>query len=149
MDKKITPSMETYLETIKKIKEEKKVVRVKGIARRLNVKMSSVSEALRNLSKEGFIKHEKYGYIELTSKGDKIAQEIDSRHKILFSFFTDILGINPDLADEDACKIEHVISQPALERLVKFLDFIKTCYKEKDNMLDNFKEYLSRRKSFP
>ncbi|MBC7189543.1 metal-dependent transcriptional regulator, partial [Candidatus Aerophobetes bacterium] len=74
------------------------------------------------------------------------AQEIDLRHKILFSFFSDILGINPDLADEDACKIEHVISQPTLERLVKFLDFIKTCYKEKDNLLDNFKKYLSRKK---
>ncbi|MCD6406608.1 metal-dependent transcriptional regulator, partial [Candidatus Aerophobetes bacterium] len=110
MSKKITPSMEAYLETIKKIEEEKKVVRVKGIARRLNVKMPTVTEALRNLSSEGLVKYEKYGHVELTPKGDKIAKEIDFRHRILFSFFTEVLRINADRADEDACKIEHVIS---------------------------------------
>ena len=140
MAKKISPSMETYLETIKEIEKEEKVVRVKGIARRLHVKMPSVTEALQNLCGEGLIRHEKYGYIELTKRGNKLAQAIDTRHRILFSFFTDILGTNPQCADDDACKIEHVISDVTLRRLVQFVRFIESSL-EKDTLLEHFREY--------
>lgn len=133
--------MEAYLEAIKKIEEDKKVVRVKGIARTLKVKMPSVTEAVRNLSKAGFIKHEKYGHIELTPKGEQVAHKIYSRHQSLFSFFTQVLGVSPQRADEDACRIEHVISEVSMERLVEFVQFIRDYLKE-DNLLGNFKQYL-------
>jgi len=145
MTEKITPSMEAYLETIKKLEKEKKVVRVKGIARRLNVKMPSVTEALKNLSDKGLVKYEKYGYIELTRKGNEVAEKMDLRHQVLFSFFTEVLGIEDKCADEDACKIEHVISETTMERLVKFVNFIKNCWEEK-NLLKKFEEYLKESK---
>lgn len=145
MEKKLTPTMENYLEVIKKIKEERRVVRVKGIAEKLNVKMPSVTEALENLQQEGLIKHEKYGYIELTEKGSKLAEKIDSRHKILFSFFTEILGIDSRSADKDACKIEHVISTLTLKRLVEFINFLKNSLE--NEKLENFKNYLAQENS--
>jgi len=148
MAEKITPSMETYLETIEEIGKEKRVVRVKEIARRLNVKMPSVTEALKNLSGRGFIKHEKYGYIELTPKGEELAQEIYLRHQSLFSFLTEILGIDTQRADEDACKIEHVISEGTMKRLVEFVHFIKNYLKE-NYLLEDFKEYLKKNKILP
>lgn len=145
-EEKITPSMEAYLETIKRIEEEKKIVRVKGIARRLKVKMPSVTEALRNLSDGGFINHEKYGYIELTSRGEQVAQRISSRHQSLFSFFHEVLGIDSQRADKDACRIEHVISGITMKRLVRFVHFIKS-HPGEDELLENFKSYLMRTKS--
>jgi len=141
MAKKITPGMETYLETIKKIEEEKKVVRVKGIARKLRVKMPTVTEALRNLCEEGLIRHEKYGHIELTPEGNKLAEEIDSRHQILFSFLREILGVDSQLADEDACRIEHVISRATVRRLVKFVHFVKD-FPGGKRLLENFRNHL-------
>lgn len=141
MTKKITPSMEAYLEIIKKLKDEKELVRVKGIARRLNVKMPSVTEALKNLSEEGLIKHEKYGYIELTARGSQVAEEVDSRHRILFSFLNEVLGIGAERADKDACRIEHVISGITMRRLVKFVHFFKN-YWEGENLLKEFERYL-------
>lgn len=145
MAKKITPSMEAYLEIIKKIEREKKVVRVKGVAKMLNVKMPSVTEALKNLSRRGLIKHERYGHIELTSHGNDVAEEINSRHRALFSFFGEILGIEPERADADACKIEHVISETTMKRLIKFVHFIKN-YLGEDDLLDNFRNYLEEHK---
>jgi len=142
MGRKLTPTMETYLETIKKIGEKKKVVRVKGIAQELRIKMPSVTEALKNLSEEGLIKHEKYGHIELTEEGNKLAEKIDSRHRVLFSFFTEILGIDPQCADEDACRIEHVISAVTMKKLVEFIHFLKNSLEEEK--LDNFKSSLDK-----
>ena len=134
--------MEDYLETIKRIEEEKKVIRVKWIARRLNVKMSSVTGALRNLSNEGLVKHERYGYIELTEGGNKLAQQIDARHRILFSFLAEVLGVNSQLANEDACKIEHVMSEVTMNKLIKFVHFFKKSLKE-DKLIENFRDYLN------
>lgn len=122
MAKTLTSSMEDYLEAIRNLEKDKGVVRVKNIARELKVKMSSVSGALETLVKEGLISHEKYGYIELTGKGERLADAICSRHQTLFKFLTEILGVDPKTADEDACKMEHTVSPPVLEKLVEFVE---------------------------
>ena len=123
MAQTLTSSMENYLETIRNLGKDKGVVRVKNIARELKVKMSSVSGALETLAKEGLISHEKYGYIELTNRGERLAEAICSRHQTLFKFLTEVLGVDPKTADEDACKMEHTVSPLVLEKLVKFVEF--------------------------
>jgi len=125
--KEITPTMEDYLEAIGQLGKEGQVVRVKNIARQLNVKMPSVTEALKTLAKDGLIRHEKYGYVELARKGNRIAEEIYARHRILFKFLNQILGIDPRTADEDACKMEHIISSTALEKLIEFIKSLESC----------------------
>ncbi len=122
MAKRLTSSMENYLETIRNLEKDKGVVRVKNIARELKVKMPSVSGALETLAKERLISHEKYGYIELTNKGKRLAEAICSRHQTLFRFLTEVLGVDPKTADEDSCKMEHTVSPQVLEKLVEFVE---------------------------
>jgi DtxR family Mn-dependent transcriptional regulator len=121
MTKEITPTMQDYLETIGQLGSEEQVVRVKNIARELHVKMPSVTEALKTLARDGLIRHEKYGYVQLTQKGKSIAEEIYSRHQTLFKFLNEILGIDSRTADEDACRMEHTISSTALKKLIEFI----------------------------
>lgn len=126
MAKEITPTMENYLEVIGQLGKKDEVVRVKNIARQLNVKMPSVTEALKTLAKDGLIRHEKYGYVELTQKGNRIAKEIYSRHQTLFKFLNQILRIDPRAAEEDACKMEHTISSTALKKLIEFIKSLES-----------------------
>lgn len=122
MTETLTSSMENYLEAIKNLETDKGVVRVKNVAQELKVKMSSVSGALETLAREGLISHEKYGYIQLTNKGKGLAEAICSRHRTLFKFLTEVLGVDPKTADEDACKMEHTVSPLVLEKLVEFVE---------------------------
>jgi DtxR family Mn-dependent transcriptional regulator len=126
MAKEITPTMEDYLEVIGQLGKKDEVVRVKNIARQLNVKMPSVTEALKTLAKNGLIRHEKYGYVELTQKGGRIAEEIYSRHQTLFKFLNQILGIDARAAEEDACKMEHTISSTARKKLIEFIKSLES-----------------------
>ena len=118
----LTKSLEDYLEAIKILSLDKKVVRVKDISELLNVKSASVVNALNILKGKGYIKQEKYGYIELTEKGNKEAKRILKKHKIIFKFLTGILNVSKESAEKDACKIEHIISKETFEKLVKFLE---------------------------
>ena len=121
MEKTLTPAMEDYLELILNLKKENKVVRVRDIAKGMNVKMPSVTSMLNNLAKKNLINHEKYEYVELTSDGLKMAQETLRKHNILSNFFKDILKVDPEQADIDACRMEHEISPVTLKKLVEFI----------------------------
>ena len=111
-----------------------KVITVKDIAKALDVKMPSVTSAIEKLAEKNLVNHEKYGYVELTTAGEKIASEICRRHEVLFKFLSETLNIDPETAKKDACKIEHVISPTTLERLVKFIQFVE--YQKSDIFLD-------------
>jgi DtxR family transcriptional regulator, Mn-dependent transcriptional regulator len=139
----LSSNMEDYLETIAALKKTNDVVRVRDISRLLNVKSSSVNSALRTLSKKGLVKHEKYGFINLTPQGEAIAQKIQSKHDILLKFLTKILNINDETAIQDACKMEHVISSQTFNRLTKFIKFVENGLDgNTPEWLKNFKQYL-------
>ena len=140
--RKRSPSMEDYLEAIAMLAGEEKVVRVNQISQRLKVKMPSVTSALGKLSQQGLVIHERYGYVELTAEGYKAAKDVIRRHKALNRFFAEALGIDRKTADEDACKIEHVISPLTLERLTKFLEFMGACAWGQTNFPETYKYFL-------
>jgi len=117
----LSNSREDYLEAIYQICEQKKVARVKNIANRLNVSIGSVNYAINALLDYGLIKHKKYGYIELTEKGKKLGKKILEKHKLIKNFLINILKVNEEIAEEDACKIEHCISNQTYERIESFL----------------------------
>ena len=125
--KPITASLEDYLEAIYKIREVQNSVRPIEISRRLGVGRASVSEALRSLSNRGLVNYENYGTLTLTSKGEKVAEEVIFKHNILYDFFAHVLELDELEADQNACKIEHSISMKALERLQKFMENYKKC----------------------
>lgn len=137
-----TPSMEDYLEAIAMLGGEGRVVRVNQISQKLNVRMPSVTSALKKLSEEGLVVHERYGYVVLTPEGDKVAEEVLRRHKALSRFFAEALDIDRETAEEDACKIEHVISPLGMERVIKFIEFIEACPLGEANFPKRYKYYL-------
>jgi DtxR family Mn-dependent transcriptional regulator len=137
-----TASMEDYLEAIANLGEERKVVRVKQISEMLGVKMPSVTSALKKLSEQELVEHERYGHIKLTPKGDEVARDVIRRHEALTRFFAQALGINHKTAEEDACKIEHVISPLSMERLAKFVEFIGACPLGGTNFPSRYEYYL-------
>lgn len=137
-----TASMEDYLEAIANLGGGTKVVRVKQISEMLGVKMPSVTSALKKLSGQELVEHERYGHIKLTPEGAKIAGDVIGRHKALTRFFGQALGINPQTAEEDACKIEHVISPLSMERLAKFVEFIEACPLGSANFPSRYEYYL-------
>ena len=118
----LTPSMEDYLEAIFEIDKYKRAVRVKDVSEKLGVTMPSVNGALKNLEAKGLIRHEKYEYIELTADGLEQASRISSSHRIIYTFLKEILGVDNNTADEDACKIEHVLSPETIKKLTKFTE---------------------------
>jgi len=137
-----TASMEDYLEAVAMLRGKGKVVKVSQISRKLKVKMPSVTSALKKLSEQGLVEHEKYGHIKLTLEGNKVAEEVLRRHKALTRFLTEALGIDQETAEEDACKMEHFISSLSMERLAKFVEFIGACPLGRANFPSRYEYYL-------
>lgn len=122
----LSANMEDYLETISMLAQKKRVVRVKDIAKKLNVKMSSVTSALQKLKERGLISYEKYGYVDLTEEGEKIAKRVYSRHSCLADFFENVLRISKSEADSEACKVEHHLSPQSCRQLKRLVDFVNS-----------------------
>lgn len=119
---KLTPSTEDYLETIYVLDRLDKGVRSVDVADKLKVAKPSVFRALKNLAEEGLIHQERYSVIYLTDQGKQQAKKILRRHTVIKGFLTDVLGLEYELADEEACNIEHVISEDTVDRLKEHMD---------------------------
>jgi DtxR family transcriptional regulator, Mn-dependent transcriptional regulator len=124
-DTGLTPHMEDYVEAIVVLSLSNRVVRVKDIAKKLNIKMPSVSAALAKLKEMELIDYEKYGYIELTEKGQDLAGRVLKRHTCLIEFFATVLQVGHEEADCEACKVEHDLAPDTCSQIHKFLDFFK------------------------
>ncbi len=146
-DYQLTPTMEDYLEAIFNLDKEKRAVRVKDIAEKLGVRMPTVTNMIKTLRDKGMVDYEKYEYLELTVKGSDIGSKIDKRHQILRTFLIDILKIDHNQADKDACKMEHGVSPVTLERIVDFLKFVENCPYDNNGWLKNFNEYRKHGKA--
>ncbi|MCI7491378.1 MAG: metal-dependent transcriptional regulator [Lachnobacterium sp.] len=112
-------SSENYLETILMLGEKLPVVRSVDIANELGFKKSSVSIAMKNLREKGHITVSDAGFITLTESGRHIAEMIYERHKLLSECLVK-LGVPEEIASEDACRVEHVISPETFEAIKKF-----------------------------
>ena len=126
---KLTASQEDYLEAIYHISAKKMAARAKDISRRLEVRASSVTGALRNLSKLGLINYAPYDLITLTDEGRIVAEEIVRRHQALQHFLVNVLGVEQQEADEAACRMEHSVPKRIVDRIVKYAEYIEKCPK--------------------
>lgn len=118
---KLTANMEDYLEAVSFCADEKGIARVSDIRDMLGVKTPSVTGAMKALAEEGYVKHEPYSGIMLTAKGRRAAQEVKKRHAIFKRFLEEVLGVNPKTAEEDACKLEHVVSRETMDKFHTYL----------------------------
>ncbi|MEW5912898.1 MAG: metal-dependent transcriptional regulator [Thermodesulfobacteriota bacterium] len=137
----LSSNLEDYLETIYLLEKLSRVARAKDIAARLAVSRASVSGALKALADKGLINYEPYSYVTLTKQGQEIAKEIDRRHCILRDFFQHFLQMEPQAADDNACRMEHGMDSQALERLVRFLEFLRECPRVGEDWLAAFNQY--------
>lgn len=131
----LTAAMEDYLEAIYRLQREREVARVKDIAAHLKVKMPSVSNALDALKERKLIRHEKYGYVTLTSEGLASAEAVYRRHQALTRFLADILQLDEKRAEAEACEMEHAVSAETLRRLLALVEFLKRCPRGGDTLL--------------
>lgn len=114
-------SGEMYLETILLLKKNKGTVRSIDIARELEFSKPSVSRAMGILKDSGYIEMDEDGFIELTHDGKIKAESIYDRHEQLTAFFSDIIGISKEIAEADACKIEHIISDETFNGIKRYM----------------------------
>lgn len=118
----IQESAEMYLETILRLSETKEIVRSIDVAQAMKFSKPSVSRAMKNLRENGYITiNPETGSIKLLEEGRRIASAIYSRHKLLASYFKK-LGVSSATATEDACRIEHIISEETVEAIRKHME---------------------------
>ncbi len=120
MKDRIFESKENYLETILILYNRNGEVRSVDIATEMEFSKPSVSVAMKNLREDGCINMDKNGYITLTDKGRGIAERVYERHLLFTSWLTS-MGVNEEVAAEDACRIEHCISAESFEAIKKFV----------------------------
>lgn len=134
--------MEDYLESIIMLREGKKTVRVSQMSKALGVKMPSVTSALMKLSEQGLVEHKRYGRVQLTPDGEKIAEDVFRRHEALHRFLAEILNVDPEIAATDACKMEHSVSPVTQEKLAKFVEFVLSRPQGQPEWLKMFDHYF-------
>ncbi|MEK7794852.1 MAG: metal-dependent transcriptional regulator [Candidatus Hydrogenedentota bacterium] len=120
-----TPSLEQYIEAIGDLLTRDKVCSVSEIADQVQVSRPAASRAVRELKDLGFVEHKAYGYVDLTAKGQSLADRLTARHEALYDFFLNVLGYSADYADQEACRLEHQVSDEFAERLGKLDAFIR------------------------
>ncbi|MDD7419196.1 metal-dependent transcriptional regulator [Blautia sp. HCP3S3_C12] len=112
----IRKSAEDYLEAILMLSKQGSAVRSIDIATMLGVSKPSVSHAMKLLREDGYIAMDRYGTVTLLDKGAEIANHIYERHRVLSSLL-ERLGVNPEVAREDACKLEHDLSDESFSKI--------------------------------
>ena len=119
--KKSTASMEDYLEAIMLLERDQREATVTSISHFLDVKKPSVTAALSKLSENGLVEHQRYGAVSLTAPGRRTARDVYHRHTTILQFLTDVLGVDPEIAEDDACKLEHSLSPASVIKLTDFV----------------------------
>ena len=118
----LSESSENYLEVIYELGVYTNVVRLTDVANKMSVSKASVNKAMGVLKKAGLVSQQHYGGIELTQAGRKQAQKVMNRHAKIFEFFHNVLGVDFETADKDACRVEHVISETTMEAWSRYVD---------------------------
>ena len=123
--RKLTANMEDYLEAIYTLSDNGGAARVSALAGALGVKPPSVSKALGRLQRDGLVMHSPYGGAALTSRGRDVAAAQVRTHGAIVHFLEKVLLLDRELAEHDACQIEHAISGETVERLAAFSDHLE------------------------
>lgn len=115
-------SMEMYLETVYVLENSHGHAHGVEVAKKLGVSKPSVTKAMKELKDKGFINKESYGAITLTEKGKKLSEAIYNKHKVIAAYLQHSLGLSPKEAGENACKMEHVLTDTMLGAIEDYLD---------------------------
>lgn len=121
---KLGKSREDYLEAMYILKRQKGYVRNFLLCNYLNYSKASVSVAIRGLVAEGYVIKDEHGYVELTAEGKKIAKKVYARH-LLLEEFLELIGVSPETANHDACRMEYTISEESYKKIQELVRKMK------------------------
>jgi DtxR family Mn-dependent transcriptional regulator len=121
-DNPISSTHEMYLKVLHEARGEHGISRVGDLARRLDVSPGTVSTVLKSLEKMQFVRHERYGFVVLTEEGSDVAECVIRRYDTIRALLVEVLGVNPETADVDACMMEHAVSLATVERMQEMLE---------------------------
>jgi DtxR family Mn-dependent transcriptional regulator len=142
----LTAIQEDYLEAIYHLeKPDNGGVRTTDLAERLQCRLPTVTRTVRRMAMMGLVSHEARGLIHLTRSGARTAASIAHRHSDIVSFLTQILGLDKEQADSDACQMEHGLSPLAAERLHEFLEYIDQLSADQRRVFTLFGQQASAR----
>ncbi len=133
--------MAHYLQAVASLKREKGYAKVSDIACRLGVSRAGVTSMLRSLKTRGLVYHERYGLVELTDEGSRFARMTETNREVLSQFFTDILGLPAEMANEDACMIEHLVSPGSMVQFLRLTALIQSDEPAAERFRAAFKSY--------
>lgn len=142
--RKLSASLEDYLEAIFHLEAGAPGARSKDIAQTLGVARSSVTGAVQLLREKGLANYEPYGCITLTHRGLALAQEVVRKHDILRSFFENVLGVEKEAAQQAACRAEHALGQEIIGRLVSFVDYVAVSGRRGRDVAGEFQLFCRR-----
>ena len=129
-----------YVEIIYSLLQDSPVARIKQISQQRGVTPSTVSTAIRNLQKQNLVDHQKFGYVDLTHEGKELGKRLERRHELLRFFLENVLGVEGDAAEKDACLIEHVITSETSGKLLRFIEFIESFPGSSPYWLEQYKQ---------
>ncbi len=125
MKEKISSSLEDYLEALLSLEDENKHIKMSDVALTVGVSKAGVHKAIQVLKERELVKQEKYKPLTLTDKGRKLAINVRNRHNIIKKFLVEFLEIDGEVAETEACKMEHGISQDTVNKLQIFMENIE------------------------
>jgi DtxR family Mn-dependent transcriptional regulator len=135
-----SPSLEQYVEAIADLLTRDKVCSVSEIAEQVQVSRPAASRAVRELKEKKLVIHRTYGYVDLTPQGQTLADRLTARHETLYAFFTHVLGIEEDWADQEACRLEHHVD----DRLTNKLAALQSFLAEKEELRNELRNHLDQ-----
>ncbi len=138
-EKEVSHSMAHYLQAVAALKAEKGHAKVGDIAEQLGVSKSGVTSMLRTLHGRGYVDHERYGAVELTDTGREMASRTESNRKVLSMFLSEILAVPEDVASEDACMIEHLVSPQVMIELLRLTSFMRSDHAAARTFIEAFR----------
>ncbi len=148
--KGLSASLEDYLEAIYLSRDGDGEARAKEITKRVGVSGASVTEACYLLRDKGLVNYSPYSAITLTNEGENHARDIILRHETLKDFFIEVLKVDPQTADEGACRMEHVVSPKIVERMIKYTRYLRLKNNQEDSdEWPGFNEFLLGKNNSP
>jgi len=141
MAKKLSATLEDYLEVVLRFQRTKHFARVSDISTALGVAKSAVTAALQSLSTKGLLNYQPYEPVTLTEEGEKRAEEILLRHRVILDFLQNVLALEAKQAEATACEMEHAVNASVLEKFVCFLAFVGTRPVKGNTWLKEFQDF--------
>ena len=121
MERNLGKSLEDYIEAVYDLHQELGQARVSDISTRLGMAKPSVNAAIKRLVALNLVTHERYGDIDLTDEGMRLAANVRHKHNVLLDFLVRLVGVDPNIAENEACSIEHSLCDDTMNKLEAFI----------------------------